>query len=245
MNRTILITGSSRGIGGAIASAFADMGDRIIINYKNNDLKANELANKLRENNPSVIAIKADISDSAQVDNMIRTIKEQFGPVDVLINNAGIALEQKLFTDATQEDIKNIINTNIIGLINVTKSVIPDMVSKKSGNIINITSMWGETGGSCEVLYSMSKAAVIGFTKSLAKELAPSSIRVNAISPGMIDTDMNKHLTADDVEAIRLETPLERIGTAKDVANAAVFLASDNASFITGEILRVNGGILI
>ena len=236
--KRVLITGASGGIGSAMAEEFDRDGYELVLHCHKNIEKLNDLKERLSK---EPVLVSGDLSTEEGVNSVI----EQAGDIDVLINNAGIALEQKLFTDATQEDIKNIINTNIIGLINVTKSVIPDMVSKKSGNIINITSMWGETGGSCEVLYSMSKAAVIGFTKSLAKELAPSSIRVNAISPGMIDTDMNKHLTADDVEAIRLETPLERIGTAKDVANAAVFLASDNASFITGEILRVNGGILI
>lgn len=238
--KNILITGASRGIGKALVFKFSDNGYRVFLNYN----KSEEEAKKISEQTGAVL-LKCDISDYNEVKKMFSYIKENFGGIDVLINNAGVALPQKLIIDVTEEEWDRIFNINVKGMFNVTKEALPFMINKKSGSIVNISSMWGVTGGSCEVAYSASKAAIIGFSKALAKEVGPSGIRVNVIAPGVIKTDMNSNLTDEDLETLKEETPLEMIGSPEDVANTALFLAENTSAFITGEVINVNGGIVI
>ncbi|NMC56237.1 MAG: SDR family oxidoreductase [Eubacteriaceae bacterium] len=244
MNNTVLITGASRGIGKAIAELFAENGYNVVINYRSSDIKANELYNKLVRNNRSAMLIKADVAVREQVDEMYAKIKSAYGGVDVLINNAGIA-EQKLFTDVSEDDWDNMFDINVKGMFNCTQAVLNDMISNKYGKIINISSIWGLVGASCEVAYASSKAAVIGFTKSLAKELGPSNICVNCIAPGIIDTDMNASLDDNAIKELKEQTPLIRLGSPEDIANLALYLASEKANFITGQIISPNGGFVI
>lgn len=244
MNNTALITGASRGIGKAIAELFAENGYNVVINYRSSDAKASELCNKLIKNGRSAMLIKADVALREQVDEMYAKIKAAYGGVDVLINNAGIA-EQKLFTDVSEEDWDNMFDINVKGMFNCTQAVLNDMICNKYGKIINISSIWGLIGASCEVAYASSKAAVIGFTKSLAKELGPSNICVNCIAPGIIDTDMNASLDDNTIKELKEQTPLIRLGSPEDIANLALYLASDKSSFITGQIISPNGGFVI
>lgn len=241
--KTVLITGASRGIGKAIAKRFAMERFRVYICYKNNDRAAEETKNEILSFGASCRLFKADVSNEADMKNMFEEAEKE-GGVDVLINNAGIAL-QKLITDTTKSEWDEIFAVNAGGTFLCCKYALPSMIRKKEGKIINISSMWGQTGASCEVAYSASKAAVIGFTKALAKELAPSNITVNCICPGMINTEMNSHLSAEDISLIKEEIPVMRIGEAEDVANAALFLASQSADYITGQIIGVNGGMVI
>ena len=228
--KKVLITGGSRGIGAEAVRQFCKNGYSVTFTYEKNDEKAAELAKET-----GTKAIKCDVSDYVEVK------KANFTDIDILINNAGIA-QQKLFTDITEDDWDRMFDVNIKGMFNVTKAVLPDMIHNKWGRIINLSSMWGITGASCEVHYSASKAAVIGFTRALAKEVGPSGITVNCIAPGVIDTDMNKGF---DVSELKEETPLQRIGKVTDIVPSMLFLASDDASFITGQILGINGGIVI
>lgn len=244
MNNTVLITGASRGIGKAIAELFAENNYNVVINYRSSDAKANELYNKLVRDNRSAMLIKADVAVREQVDEMYAEIKQAYGGVDVLVNNAGIA-EQKLFTDVSEDDWDNMFDINVKGMFNCTQAVLNDMISNKYGKIINISSIWGLVGASCEVAYASSKAAVIGFTKSLAKELGPSNICVNCIAPGIIDTDMNASLDDNALKELKEQTPLIRLGSPEDIANLALYLASDKAGFITGQIISPNGGFVI
>lgn len=237
--KNVLITGASRGIGKACAEIFLSKNYRVFVNYNKSEYEAKQLSEK------GSIIYKADISKKEETDKMINFINENYGGIDILVNNAGAALPQKVLTDVSEEEYDYIFNVNVKGIFNVTKAVLPYMINKKKGNIINISSVWGLTGGSSEVIYSASKAAVIGFTKALAKEAGLSGIRVNAVAPGMIDTDMNSHLTEKDFEYISEETPLNKIGEASEVAKAVLFLAEDSSSFITGEIINVSGGWLI
>ncbi len=237
--RNVLITGASRGIGKEMVYEFSKNGDRVFLNYN----KSGDEAEKIAEETGAV-SIKADISKSDEVKKMAEFIHNNYGKIDVIINNAGIS-QIKLFTDITENDWDNMFDINVKGMFLVIKAFIGDMINKKKGSIINISSMWGITGGSCEVHYSASKAAVIGFTKALAKELGPSGINVNCVAPGVIDTEMNSHLSEEDLEQLKDETPLCRIGSVSDVAKTVLFLASDNADFITGQVLSVDGGMVI
>lgn len=230
---TALITGSSRGIGAACARALKAAGYDVIINYNNSESAAKELAEEL-----GARAVKADVSDAAQVKQMF----EEVGNVDVLVCNAGISLF-KMFCDTTPEDWNRIFSVNFVGTVNCIQEALPCMVHNKFGRIITISSIWGVTGASCESAYSSTKAAIIGLTKSLAKELGPSGITVNCVAPGVIDTDMNTHLTSEILEELKEDTPVCSIGKAEDVAQAVCYLAS--APFVTGQVLGVNGGFLI
>jgi 3-oxoacyl-[acyl-carrier protein] reductase len=241
---TVIVTGSSRGIGKAIASLFALNGYNVLINYNTSEDEAYLLYNSLKEKRCSVEIFKADISKRNEADSMAAYCIKSFGGVDILINNAGIA-QSKLFIDITEEDWDNMINTNLKGVFNCTQSVIRHMISRKRGKIINISSMWGLVGASCEVHYSAAKAGIIGFTKALAKELGPSNIQVNSIAPGVINTDMMKPYSESEIEVLKEDTPLMRLGTPDDIAKCALFLASDSADFITGQIISVNGGFVI
>lgn len=242
MKHTVLVTGSSRGIGAGIARAFAREGHRVVIHYNRNGTAARALLDELKGEGCSVALAQGDVSDPEQARIIALEAKAAFGFVDVLVNNAGIALPAQLVTDINAEDLRRVFGVNLDGMFFVTNAVLPEMVSRRRGSVVNISSMWGVTGGSCEVAYSASKAAVIGYTKALAKELAPSGIRVNCVAPGFVLTDMNDALDAQSVAAICEETPLLRAGTPEDVAEAVLFLACESASFITGQTLCVDGG---
>ena len=247
MNKTILITGAAKGIGAAIAKEFASLNTyNICINYNTSEKEAIELKKELEEKySVNVEIYKADISNREEVDSMVDKILSKFSSIDVLVNNAGIC-EYKLFTDITLDDMNKMINTSIIGNFNVTQSVLKKyMINKKQGNIINISSIWGMVGSSCEVNYSTSKAAIIGMSKALAKELSLSNIRVNVVAPGVIYTDMMKGFTDEELEMIKEDIPMNRIGETKDVAGVVKFLASDDAKYITGQVISPNGGYVM
>lgn len=235
----ILITGGSRGIGAACVRAFCANGDRVAFLYKSSDLLASEL-----ERETGAVAIRADISDPDMAAVAVREASRRLGGIDVLVNNAGIA-EIKLFTDLTVEDWRRMLDTNLSGAFYVTQAAVRGMIAQKHGRVINIGSMWGKVGASCEVHYSAAKAGLRGMTMALAKELGPSAITVNCIEPGVIETEMNAALDEDTRRALCDETPLCRMGTADEVAAAVCFLASDAAGFITGQVLGVDGGFAI
>ncbi len=239
--QTALITGASRGIGSAIARQLAEDGFRVIVNYNVSEKEAEYLISELN-NTYSIkcLALRTDVCDRAQVETMF----SKAGGVDVLINNAGIA-QQKLFTDITEADWDRMFNVDVKGVFHCCQCALPYMIHQKRGKIINISSMWGQVGASCEVHYSAAKAAVIGLTKALAKEVGPSNIQVNCIAPGVIQTEMNAHLDENTLNELKEETPLGVIGTPADIANAVSFLASEKSNFITGQILGVNGGMII
>ena len=237
--KNVLITGGSRGIGRAMVELFTSNGYSVAFTYKNSENEAKSLAEAT-----GALAIKADSASESDVITAVNKAISELGSIDCLINNAGVS-SFSLFTDLTLDMWNEHLSVNLTGAFLYSKAVIPGMVAKKEGRIINITSMWGITGSSCEVHYSTAKAGLIGMTKALAKELGPSGITVNAIAPGLIDTDMNGCLSADVIHAIEEETPLMRIGTPNEVAKAALFLAGDGASFITGEVMNVSGGYLI
>ncbi len=244
MKKTVVITGASKGIGAAAAEEFAVLGYNVVINYYQSKEKALRLLEKIRKTGCRAIAVKADVSKFCEANDLIEKSLEEFGNIDILINNAGIA-EQKLFTDISEEDWRRMFDVNIHGMFNCTLPVVNSMINNHRGKIINISSVWGITGASCEVHYSASKAAVIGFTKALAKELGPSGIQVNCIAPGVIDTEMNEGLSEDEIRELIYKTPCERLGTASDVAKAILFLSNDDSGFITGQVIGVDGGLLI
>ena len=244
MSKVALVTGASRGIGRSIALELARSGIGVAINYHSSEKMAKELLCEIKKFNEDVNIYKADVSNDIEVSEMVHKINLDLGKIDILVNNAGIS-QIGLFTDMTSLERDRMIGVNLIGAMNVTKAVLPSMIHYKRGSIINISSMWGEVGASCEVVYSASKAGLIGFTKALAKELAPSGIRVNCISPGVIDTDMNSELSSTDIKKLIDEIPLNRIGTPDDIAKAVKFLISDNAKYITGQIIGINGGMII
>lgn len=241
--KTVLITGASRGIGAEIAKTFASKKYNIVINYNKSESQAVSLAKEL-EKNTRVLCIKADVANMNEVEEMYKKIKSTFGTVDVLVNNAGVSLN-KLLIDTTYEEWQNVLNTNVGGIFNTCKTFCTDMISNKNGKIINISSIWGNCGACMESAYSASKGAVIAFTKALAKELASSNINVNCICPGIIKTDMLNCLDKNDLEELRLLTPLNRLGVPKDVANLVYFLASEESEFITGQIITVDGGFAL
>ena len=245
MKKTALITGASRGIGAATAAAFAREGYRVVINYLTQHEAAAKLKAKLEAEGAEVMTISADVSDKAQVDAMIRQIEETFGTVDVLVNNAGIAIPLTRLEDYPEENWDRIFNTNIKSMYNCTKAVLPGMIAKKSGAIVNVSSIWGITGGCEEVPYSATKGAVVLMTRSLAKEVGPDGIRVNCVAPGVIETDMNAWQTPESRAVIYAATPLRRFGQPEEIAEAILFLGSDRASFITGQVLSPNGGYVI
>lgn len=242
MSKTAIITGGTKGIGEACANRLYSLGYNIAVIYSGDDVAAGNFASD--KDMSRVMLIKADVADFEAMQNMGKSVISTFGSVDVLINNAGIA-SQKMINDVTEYDWDRMFGVNTKGCFNCVKAVIDNMIHNKYGRIINISSMWGQVGASCEVPYSASKAAVIGFTKALAKELAPSGITVNCICPGVIDTQMNNILDEDVLEQLAQETPLGRLGTPEDVSNFAEYLVSEKASFITGQIIGVNGGFII
>lgn len=244
MKKTALITGASRGIGYETAKLFAKNGYNVAINYNKNKELATALLNELLEAECSVMVVQADVSSKEQVDSMINSVHKQFGDIDVLVNNAGIA-KQRLFTDISVQEWDYMFDVNVKGMFLCCQAVLPAMIRNKSGKIINISSIWGITGASCEVLYSATKAAIIGLTKALAKELGPSGIQVNCVAPGVIDTDMNSDLDKAAMDELMDQTPLGTIGKCIDVAETIAFLASEKSNFITGQVISPNGGFLI
>ena len=244
MQKTAFITGASRGIGRAIAKQLALDGYRVGINYLQSTEKAEALVSELRALGCDAIAVQADVSDAEAITRAIRTVEQTFSPIDLLVNNAGIA-QQDLFqyTDATLW--RRLFAVNVDGAYHTIQAVLPAMIARRAGSIVNISSMWGLRGASCEVTYSATKAALIGLTRSLAMELAPSHIRVNCVAPGVIHTDMVDQLGEETISALCEQTPIGRLGTPEDIAQAVAFLASDKASFITGQVLTADGGFIL
>lgn len=242
--KTALITGGSRGIGAATARTLARAGCAVAINYHHSRREAEDLAAELAAEGRPALAVQADVSDPEQVRRMVDNVLDKFCQLDILVCNAGVA-KQQLFTDISDRDWRELFNVNVDGTFRCCRAVLPHFIHRKAGRIITMSSMWGLTGASCEVAYSASKAAVIGLTRALAKEVGPSGITVNCVAPGVIDTEMNGNLTPEDLEVLRQETPLETIGRPEDVAESVFFLASEAASFMTGQVLSPNGGILI
>lgn len=243
MKKIVLVTGGSGDIGSAICRQFAENGYSVAIHYNSSAEKAHLLEAELATSGVEVICVKADIKSEAQVDSMIAEVESRLGKITCLVNNAGIS-QIKLFDEITLEDWNNMIGVNLTGCFLVTKRCIKNMISAKSGSVINIASMWGQVGASCETHYSASKGGMIALTKALAQELAPSSIRVNCICPGVIDTKMNSHLSKAETAALIGEIPLGKLGTGRDIAEAVYFLA-EQSGFITGQVIGINGGMVL
>ena len=239
MEKVAIVTGASRGIGKEIALNLAKSGIKVIANYNKSANQAIKLQKELEEQGINLDIFKADVSKREEGHKLVEFALKKYGKIDILINNAGIS-EYKLFTEETDEDWNKVIDTNLYSAFMMCQEVVPNMIHNKRGCIINISSIWGQIGSALEVIYSISKAGVDGLTKSLAKELGPSNIRVNSIAPGIIDTDMNKLLNNNDLEKIRNEIPLERIGLPQDIANCVNWLIDDN--YTTGQIIPINGG---
>ena len=242
--KAVLITGASRGIGAAAARRFAREGWAVGINFCRSRDRAEALAAELREQGATVGLYPADVSDRTQVDGMLTAFLADFGRIDALVCSAGIA-RQELFTDVSPASWREIMAVDLDGVFHCCQAALPDMLHRKAGKIVTLSSMWGQVGASCEVAYSAAKAGVIGLTRALAKELGPSGITVNCVAPGVIDTEMNGNLSREDKAALAEETPLERLGTPEDAANAIWFLVSEAGDFFTGQVLAPNGGFVI
>lgn len=240
--KTAIVTGGSRGIGAAIVKKLAKNNYNVVLNYNNSQESARKIQEELKQENIHVEIFKADVSKREEVKELADFTLKQFGNIDVLINNAGID-QIKPFTDITDEDWNRMIQINLNSVFYCTQEVLPTMINNKDGSIINISSIWGITGGSCEVHYSVTKAGIDGLTKALAKELGPSNIRVNSIAPGAIMTDMNKDCTEDELKEIEKEIPLGKIGKTEDIAKCVMWLIEDN--YTTGQIISPNGGWVI
>jgi 3-oxoacyl-[acyl-carrier protein] reductase len=242
MNKCVLITGACGGIGEAMCREFAKDGYDVILHYNSSGEKALALKSELENKyNVKAVPVKADMRNSDEVKALAETALEAFGKIDVLINNAGVAY-LSLFQLADERKVKELFDINLMSAMSLTKEILPSMIKNQWGRIINISSMWGIAGASCEVHYSASKSALIGFTKALAKEVGPSGITVNCIAPGYIDTKMNSTIDEDSVKEIVDATPVGRKGTPEDIAPLAVFLSGDKADFITGQVISVDGG---
>ena len=239
MERVAIVTGGSRGIGRAIVEDLARKNIKVIANYNQSEEKAKKIKEELEKENISIDIFKADVSKREQVKAMVDYTIKKYGKIDILINNAGID-QEKMFQDITDEDWDKIVKVNLYSVFCTTQEVIKYMLNKKDGCIINISSIYGISGGSCAVAYSATKAGIDGMTKSLAKELGPSNIRVNSIAPGYINTDMNKRYSKEEIEQIKEETPLVKIGKPEDIAKCIEWLVDDN--FTTGQVISINGG---
>ena len=244
MSKTVLITGGAKGIGRSIAENFARKGYKVIFNYYSSAKEAEILEQKLQMLGAEAFGIQGDITNNSDIKKIFGFAKEKFGEIDILINNAGIS-QFKLFSDITEDDWDQMLNVHLKGMFNCCKEVVPDMISRKQGKIINISSIWGMVGASCEVHYSTAKAGIIGFTKALAKELGPSNIQVNCISPGVIETDMLSSLSEEEKCSLKSDTPLMRLGKPEDIASLALYLSSEEADFITGQVISPNGGFVV
>lgn len=241
-NKTAIITGASRGIGRDIAKSLAKLGINVIANYNKSEKQAKELQEELKKENINIDIFKADVSKREEAKEMIKFVQKKYNKIDILINNAGIS-EYKLFTEETDEDWQRVINTNLYSAFVMCQEVVPSMIKQKNGVIINISSIWGMVGASLEVIYSISKAGLDGLTKSLAKELAPCNIRVNSISPGIINTQMNQNLSEEDIDNLKEEIPLQKIGNPQDISRCVEWLIKDE--YTTGQIISINGGWVI
>lgn len=242
MEKVVLVTGASRGIGRNIAYNLALEGYRIIANYNNSEKEAIDLKAELKQKNIDIDIFKADVSKKQEVDNLINFVIDKYKKIDVLVNNAGIA-QEKLFTDITEEEFDNMMKVNLYSVFYTTQSAVKHMIREHNGLVLNISSIYGLTGGSCEVHYSMTKAGIDGMTKALAKELGPSNIRVNSVAPGAIDTDMNKNLTEEMWKQVEEETPLGKRGKPIDITRCVKWLIEDE--FTTGQVISPNGGLVI
>ena len=239
VNKVVVVTGGSRGIGAQIVKTLANENYKVILNYNNSKEQAEKIQQELLEQGNEIEIIKADVSKREETEKLIQFAINKFNKIDVLINNAGIS-QEGLFTDVTEEEWQKIINTNLNSVFYCNQQALKYMIPEQQGCIINISSIWGETGASCEVAYSTTKAAINGMTKALAKEVGPSNIRVNAIAPGIIDTDMNRNLTNEELEQIKEQIPLNKIGKALDIAKCVKLLIEDE--YTTGQIISINGG---
>ncbi len=239
MEKVAIVTGASRGIGRQIAKELARKQIQVIANYNNSEEAAYSLKQELEKENIEIDIFKADITKREEIKKLVQFVEKKYKKIDILINNAGIS-EYKMFTEETDEDWSKIINTNLYSAFAMTQEILPNMIHKKEGCIINISSIWGIVGASLEVLYSISKAGMNGMTKALAKELGPSNIRVNAIAPGIIETQMNNKFSQEEIKQIKEEIPLERIGNSSDIAKCVNWLIEDN--YTTGQIISINGG---
>ena len=237
--RNVLVTGASGGIGSAIARAFAERGDSVALGYNKNEERINELLAEMNQNG-RVVAVQADLTREAEVERMFAEAEREQGEIDVLVNCAGIS-HMAMLTDMTLGEWNNVMSTNLTSAFLCCKRALPAMVRKKTGCIINIGSIWGEVGASCEAAYSASKAGILGLSKALAKECGPSGIRINCISPGLIKTEMNAALSDEDIRAFCADVPLGRQGLPEEIAAAVVFLP--DSEYITGQVISVNGGI--
>lgn len=244
MDKCALITGATRGIGKQIAITLAKQGYNIVLNYRKENEELENTKKEIEEIGVQVIAAKGDVANFEECENFVKQVIERFGQIDVLVNNAGITKDMLLMR-MKKEDFEQVIDTNLVGTFNVTKNVVPYMMKARSGRIINISSVVGISGNAGQTNYSASKAGIIGFTKSLAKEIASRNILVNAVAPGFIETNMTDVLKDDVKQEIAKNIPLKRIGTAQDVANVVKFLASDDSSYITGQVINVDGGMLM
>lgn len=242
MNKVAIVTGASRGIGKEIAKMLANEGIQVIANYNKSEEKALKLKKDLEEQGKLIDIFKADVSKQEECENLVKYTLEKYNKIDILINNAGID-QYKLITEVTKQDWEDMLNTNLYSAFCMCQQVLPNMIHNKSGRIINISSIWGIVGASQEIVYSITKAGLDALTKSLAKEVGPSNIKVNSIAPGLIDTDMNKDLTEDEVKYVIDQTPLERIGKPQDIAKCIKWLIEDD--FTTGQIISINGGWII
>ena len=240
-----LITGGSRGIGAAAARLFARRGWGVAVGYHQSRERAEALAGELSSLlGVPALAVPADVADAVQVQRMVDGVLEKFGRLDILVCSAGRA-HVGLISQISGDEWRRLFAVNVDGVHHCCRAVLPHMLERKSGSIVTVSSMWGQVGASCEAAYSATKGAVIAYTKALAKELGPSNIRVNCVAPGVIDTEMNAHLTRSDLEALADETPLGRIGTPEEAAAAIAFLAGDEASFLTGQVICPNGGLVV
>ena len=242
--KTVIITGASKGIGYETALLFGEKGWNVVANYNSSEEESNKLSQKLSEMECDHLIVKADISKHEDVKEMFKKAENKFGQIYSVVCNAGIC-QQALFTDLSDEDIDKMIDVNLKGVIYCCQEAVKTMLHYHEGSIVNISSIYGTNGGSCEVHYSAAKAGVIGLTKGLAKEMGLSNIRVNCIAPGAIETPMNAHLTQETIDILNDETPLGRMGKAREIAESIYFMASEKSSFITGQVLGVNGGIEI
>lgn len=243
IGKVALVTGASRGIGRGIAIELAKAGATVVINYSKDDKGAEETINSIKKVGVCCDSIKGDVREYYFCEDMIKRIVNKFGKIDILVNNAGIS-KIGMLIDMSEEDYEDIMNVNFKSVFNTSKNALKYMLSKKSGVIINISSMWGEVGASCEVLYSASKGAINSFTKALAKEVGPSKIRVNAISPGVIDTDMNKCFSEEERQELKEEIPLMEFGNTEDIGRIVVFLCEDSSKYITAQVIRADGGMV-
>lgn len=241
--KVALITGGSRGIGSEIAKEFSREGAFVVINYIRNDTAAEETINEIKSFGGYVIALKGDVSEYSFAKLLVQEVVDKFGKIDIVVNNAGTS-KVGLFIDMQEKDWDELIGINLKSIFNVCRQAVNHMIFNKKGVIINISSIWGNVGGSCEVIYSASKGGINAFTKALGKELAPNGIRVNAISPGVIDTDMNSWMNEDEKKDLIDEIPMMRFGKGKEVAKLAVFLASEDSSYLTAQVINIDGGII-